>query len=283
MSGYLNRRELLRLGAATFAVAHSPRILLSAGLAGADFSFIQLTDTHLSRSRMLSKSKGYDVSSKESIRRSRATVQEIERCALPYELILHTGDLADTTRDEDLDLAQEILRFSKPTYFVPGNHDIGYSEAGKNLPGFEKRFGKANQSIEPVAGLRIVLFNSQPLDPRASEKDREEAFAELEKMLTQPMPTILACHCMGFESFYNNQMDPGWPQATRDRWTGMMKKGGVEAVLAGHFHRDELYVAEGIPFYIAGPVIHFWGRQTSFRHWSIKQGVLSYRTLYPVV
>ena len=59
-----------------------------------------------------------------------------------------------------------------------------------------------------------------------------------------------------------------------------MKRRGVFAVIAGHFHRDELHVIDGLPFYLAGPVINFWGRQTTYRHWTLANGVLSYRTIY---
>jgi hypothetical protein len=51
-------------------------------------------------------------------------------------------------------------------------------------------------------------------------------------------------------------------------------------VIAGHFHRDELHVIDGLPFYLAGPVINFWGRQSSYRHWTLASGILSYRTVY---
>ena len=275
----VTRREFVGLGVASAVLTYAPAAL-SAEMSGVNFSFVQLTDTHLSRSRIRSESRGYDVSSDASIFHSRETVKAIERCILPYELVLHTGDLADNRQEQDLDLAQEVLQFSRPTYFIPGNHDVGYSDMERYLPQFEERFGKANRSIEPTAGLRMVFFNSQPLDPRGREEERDAAFRELEQMLADPMPTILLCHCMGLESFYNNQMDGGWPQALMVRWTGLMKRGGVEAVLAGHFHRDETHIVDGIPFYLAGPVIHYWGRQTSFRHWTIENDRLTHRTIY---
>ncbi|MCK4960631.1 MAG: hypothetical protein KAT00_14565, partial [Planctomycetes bacterium] len=63
-------------------------------------------------------------------------------------------------------------------------------------------------------------------------------------------------------------------------WTSIMKRGGVFAVLAGHFHRDEYHLANGIPFYICPPVVGWWGRQSTFRHWTLKNGMLTYRTVY---
>ncbi len=275
----LTRRGFLTGGAA--CVAARAAAGRAPELDQAAISFIQVTDTHVSRRRLYSKRRGYDVPSEESIRRCRAAVKDINECSLPYELVVHTGDLAET-RDttEDYDLAQELLRFRRPAYFIPGNHDVGYSETGKYLPEFEKRFGSSNRSLEPAPGIRFALFDSQPLDPRAPDEDREQAFAQLDRILTPPKPTILFCHVMGLPSFYNNRLYPGWPEATMRRWTERMKKGGVIAVLAGHYHRDEYQWVNGIPFWLAGPVINFWGRQTCYRHWMLANGRLTYRTVY---
>jgi hypothetical protein len=271
---------MMRFGAAAAMAQYAPSPL-AAELSRIEFSFIQLTDTHLSRRRLYSERQGYDVPSEESIRRSRAVVADINQCKLPYEMIVHTGDLAET-RDtvEDYDLAQEILQFDAKTVFLPGNHDVGYSETPRYRAEFDKRFGRCDYTLEPVPGLRFAFFDSQPLDPRCGDQNREAAFQALEKMLAEQQPTILFCHAMGLESFYLNRLFPGWPQKTMDRWTKIMNAAGVFALIAGHFHRDEHHLVDGIPFYLAGPVINFWGRQTSYRHWRLSGGALSYRTVY---
>ena len=64
------------------------------------------------------------------------------------------------------------------------------------------------------------------------------------------------------------------------KWTTLMKQGGVFAVLAGHFHRDEHHMLGGIPVNICAPVVGWGGRQSTFRHWVVKDGVLTYRTIY---
>ena len=276
----MTRREFIRLSAAAAAAAHAPTALPQE-IENVDFSFIQITDTHLSKKRLYSRRRQYDVPSEESIRRGRAAVADINNCSLAYEMVVHTGDLVETRNTtEDYDLAQEVLQFDKKVYFIPGNHDVGYSETDKYLPAFEERFGPANHSIEPAPGLRFSFLNSQPLDPRASDEHRERAFAELDRILTPAKPTILFCHVMGLPSFHLNRLFPGWPEETMTRWTDRMNKGGVAAVLAGHFHRDEHHLVNGIPFHLAGPVINFWGRQTCYRHWEISKGVLTHKTVY---
>lgn len=275
----ISRRTFLT-GASVGAVASQAR-RLKAEIGGIDFPFIQLSDTHVSKHRLYSRHRGYDLPAEESIRRCRAAVNSINECSLPYELVVHTGDVAQTRNtNEDFDLARELLQFNKDDYYVPGNHDVGYSETAKYLPAFEKRFGVSNRSFEPVAGLRLALLDSQPLDPRASDADREKVFGHLDRILTPRRPTILFCHVMGLRPFFNNHLYPGWPETTMKRWIRRMKQGGVFAVLAGHFHRDEMHYVNGLPFYLIGPVINFWGRQTCYRQWRLRHGRLSYRTIY---
>lgn len=272
------RAFLLGSGA---CIAGRKALAMPPDVSGVDFSFIQVTDTHVSKNRLFDARRGYDVPGEESIRRTREAVKAINECALPYELIVHTGDVAHTREtNEDFDLARELHQFKRKAYYIPGNHDLGYSHTDKYRPAFEERFGKANQAIEPVPGLRLALLDSQPLDPRAADAHREEAFKHLDRILTPSKPTIFFCHVMGLESFHVNQLWPGWPEETMQRWTRRMKEGGVMAVLAGHFHRDEQHFVNGLPFYLAGPVINMWGRQTCFRHWRLSGGLLTYRTIY---
>jgi len=279
MAVSISRRSFLAGGALCTAAGRATPV--SPEFSDIEFSFLQVSDTHVSKRRLFSRRRGYDIPAEESIRRCREVVKQMNECSLPYELIVHTGDVAQTRdTDEDFDLARELLQFHRPDYYVPGNHDVGYSETGRYRPRFEKRFGVCNRSFEPVKGLRFALFDNQPLDPRCGDEDREKAFERLDRILTPRKPTILCCHLAGVPSFYLNRLFPGWPEKTMKRWTARLKEGGVVAVLAGHFHRDELHRVGGIPFYLAPPVINFWGRQTTYRHWTLSKGLLSYQTVY---
>ncbi len=278
MKHTFTRREFLRFSAA--AAAYSPA-LIAAEVSNIEFSFLQVSDTHVSKRPLIDKRRDYNVTSEESIRRCQAAVKAINDCTLPHELIVHTGDVAHT-RDttEDYDTARELHQFERPAYFVPGNHDVGYSQADEFRPVFEERFGVSNRAFEPAPGLRLVLFDSQPLDPRAGAESYHAALQRLDKLLTPRKPTILFCHVMGLPSYHLNRLQEDWPEETLVRWTNRMKEGGVFAVMAGHFHRDEHHIVNGVPFYLVEPVINFWGRQTTFRHWTLKNGVLAHRTVY---
>jgi UDP-2,3-diacylglucosamine pyrophosphatase LpxH len=54
----------------------------------------------------------------------------------------------------------------------------------------------------------------------------------------------------------------------------------VKAVIAGHFHRDELHWLENVPLYVSSPVAGYWGRQATFRIYEYSNGKIGYRTQY---
>jgi len=231
------------------------------------FSFVQLTDTHISH--------------ESGIERTKKAVEAINTLSLPYDLVVHTGDISNGHGNiEDMKKAHDILKFDHKAYFLPGNADVTFENPEKFEPTFTKIFGSCNQSFSPVKGLRFVLFNSQSLSDKADASVRERALIQLQSMLQPAMPTVLFCHATGLPDFYNNQIHSGWDKKTMEKWTHIMSKGGVFAILAGHFHRDESHMLGEIPVHTCAPVVGWWGRQTTFRHWMLQDGELTYRTIY---
>jgi len=265
----LTRRSFFKISGTVVAAAAIPGSLFadSKNKTIPDFSFIQLTDTHIP-----------DAS---GIERSKKVIDAINNFTLPYEMVIHTGDVSHGLGDpEIMKKAVDSLRFKKKAFFLPGNADITFDHPEDFEDVFKTIFGSCNLSFSPVPGLRFALFNTQPLAGRCATSIREKAFSDLEKMLTPSMPTILFCHATGMPDFYENQMHEGWSEETMRNWAGIMIKGGVFAVLAGHFHRDEYHLLGKIPVHICAPVVGWWGRQTTFRHWTLSNSFLTYRTIY---
>jgi hypothetical protein len=182
----LTRRSFLGLTGTGILAASMPRSVFPGieDKALPDYSFIQLTDTH--------------VPDESGIVGTRAVVEAINNFSLPYDSIIHTGDVSHSHGNaEDMRKAHELLRFKKKAYFIPGNADITFEEPDKYEPVFEYEFGPCNHSFMPVPGLRFALFNSQALSDRAGKPIREEAFEKLKMMLSPSMPTILFCHAIG--------------------------------------------------------------------------------------
>lgn len=264
----INRRSFIRFLGTSAIAASLPKSAYALDAESVpEISFVQLTDTHIPH--------------ESGIERTKLIIDNINNLSLPHDFIIHTGDISNGHgKAEDMVQAKSLLKFAKTTYFVPGNWDVTFDHPEKFAPVFEKHFGPCNQTISPASGLRMVLFNSQPLSDRANSTVRDNAFEQLEQMLNPSMPTILFCHATGLPDFYSNEMHTGWKAETMTRWADMMKHGGVFAVLAGHFHRDEYHLLNDIPLFISAPVVGWWGRQSTFRHWTLKNGTLTYRTIY---
>jgi 3',5'-cyclic AMP phosphodiesterase CpdA len=265
----LNRRSFLKISGTGVIAAAIPKSLFadSENKTVPNFSFIQLTDTH--------------IPDESGVERSKKVVDAINNFSLPYEMVIHTGDVSHGSGNQGImKKAFDLLQFKKKACFVPGNADVTFDHPEDFEDSFKSVFGYGNRSFLPVPGLRFVLFNSQPLAGRCAAKIREKAFSDLEKMLTPSLPTILFCHATGMPDFYENQMHYGWNEETMRNWSAIMTRGGVFAVLAGHFHRDEYHLPGDIPIHICAPVVGWWGRQTTFRHWTLNNNLLTYRTIY---
>jgi predicted MPP superfamily phosphohydrolase len=263
------RRSFLKMAGVGTIAATFPRSIFaeSNGDNSPNFSFIQLTDTH--------------IPDENGIERSKKVVDAINNFSMPYEMIIHTGDVSDGMgNSEDMKKALALLQFKKKAYFLPGNADVTFDHPEKHENTFKSIFGSCNQSILPFPNLRFVLFNSQPLSNECANDIREIAFSRLINMLTPSMPTILFCHATGLPDFYQNKMHDGWQEKTMKKWAKIMMQGGVFAVLAGHFHRDEYHFLETIPVHICSPVVGWFGRQTTFRYWNLNSHILTYRTIY---
>lgn len=266
----LTRRSFLKMaGVGTTIVAAFPKSIFaeSKGNSSTNFSFIQLTDTH--------------IPDESGVDRSKEVVDAINNFSMPYEMVIHTGDVSNGLGSpEDMKKAFELLKFNKKTYFVPGNADVTFDHPEKYENTFKSVFGSCNHSFLPLSNLRFVLFNSQPLSDRCQKDFREQTLSRLQNLLSPSMPTILFCHATGLPDFYQNQMHDGWHEETMQKWADTMMEGGVVTILAGHFHRDEYHLLGNIPVHICAPVVGWWGRQTTFRYWNLKNNILTYRTVY---
>jgi Icc protein len=124
-----------------------------------DFSFVQISDSHI----------GF---SKEPNKNVTATLEKAiaKINSLPQrpDLLIHTGDLTHLSKPDEFDTVSEILKGAKAgrTLYVPGEHDV-FSDDGKQ---YLERHGK---------GTRILCDRSlSPWDDpqrRPSHADRRNA------------------------------------------------------------------------------------------------------------
>src|ERR1700677_1915568 len=108
MSGGVPTSKLFAATGAGGAAAHAER--------GADFSFVQISDSHIG----FNKAANQDVAGTLKI-----AIDKINALPSPIDLMLHTGDISQSSKPAEFDTAQQIIRSVRAdqTFYVPGEHD----------------------------------------------------------------------------------------------------------------------------------------------------------------
>ncbi len=94
-----------------------------ANAAKGDFSFVQISDSHIG----FSKEPNKDV-----VGTLQAAVNKINALRQRPDLILHTGDLTHLPKPQEFDTVDQILKGAKTgrVLYVPGEHDV-FSDDGR--------------------------------------------------------------------------------------------------------------------------------------------------------
>jgi 3',5'-cyclic AMP phosphodiesterase CpdA len=231
--------------------------------------FVQISDTHLGE--------------RDHFTRTRQLVEQIN--GLPYELVcvVHTGDIfADNITDAGVRReALELLRgFKAPLHLLPGNHDILETRLALSLQDYTREVGPLVHQTE-YKGVAFVFAYTEPAAKRFavpgydSLQAVEAAFKE-----AAGKPIIFFHHRPAVDDYYEFAAHPGWDATARLALEALLRRYRVQAVVTGHFHRDELHWLDDIPIFSAPPVAGYWGRQASFRLYEYRDGRLGYRTVY---
>ena len=235
---------------------------------GKKFYFVQITDTHLGvvdHNDVLEK-----------------ITDQINNLPMPVACIVHTGDIfADNiTNEKTFAVATSLIsRIKIPLMLLPGNHDLPKNKQKQSLETY-KKIGKLAEKRE-FNGVVFITLCTEPLSSEIKIKDYDP-LEWLEKTLkeTEKKPVLLFVHVPPVPDFYKNKMHDGWPEEKYTKFYNLLKKYNVQAVICGHFHRDELHWIGEIPIYVAPPAARFYDRQPSFRIYENKNGKLDYFTVY---
>lgn len=196
------------------------------------FRFAQLTDIHISPT---------SASALEDLRRS---VDEL--AATPnIAFVIASGDLTEAGDRHCLELVKnELDRLPMPYYVVSGNHETTWSESG--CTAFDKVFG-SNRFAFSFDQCFFIGFNSGPflkmMDGHVSPQDISWMRAKLDSVSAKsPDKKIIVCtHYPLQEGDVDNWFDV----------TDVLRRYNVQCVIGGHYHRNLLYSADGIPDVLA--------------------------------
>ncbi len=236
-------------------------------LSAEPFYFTQLTDTHWGKA--------------DNLERTAAVVKAIGKLPVEINFTLHSGDITNDKLLDSAVLAEGLATMGKldhPVHYLSGNHDA--KGDALLLQSYKKHFGELITVTEYEPFFLITLC-TEPL--RTGKRiDGFDPFTALEAALEEcgEKEVIVAHHGASVADFYSNRMHDGWSKERAAAWKELLNKHNVCAVLAGHFHRDELHWLGAVPVYVCAPVDASWGRQTSFRLYEWTSQGLGYRTVY---
>ncbi len=236
------------------------------------FYFVQITDTHLGI--------------RENDERTGKIVKAVNRLPMDIQCVVHTGDVYDKRiRRNEKAVAEAAKVFDvlkPPIYFLPGNNDINAGKYDKVQARelWNRHFGPLVSSRD-IHGVRFVFAYTDPLGKGVSMEGFRPFDAILEEIqLADGAPVLLFHHGASVRDFYANKFHDGWESSIQARWLDLVNGNNVAAVIAGHFHRDELHWLGRVPLYVSGPVAAKFGRQAGFRIYEYTNGRIGYTAQY---
>lgn len=205
------------------------------------------------------------------------------------DAILVAGDLTDGLGPEQAARYRRIMeRVTLPLLEVPGNHDITFRPTPSRMERFDRLMEAPRlPHALTVRGRHFVGFNSQlfsrrrrplpgPNDPgRVHLRELEELLASL-----PPGPIFLLHHIPSVPNFVKLEARSTWQPEFLAGYGELLRRFPVEAVFAGHFHRDELHFVSGVPLLVCPPVSAKYSIAPSVRIVTHDRRGLRFRQLY---
>jgi hypothetical protein len=220
--------------------------------ASADFSFVQISDSHIGFMREPNK----DVTGTLQV-----AVDRINRLPQAPAFLLHTGDLTHLARPGEFDTVAQVLRGVKAerVFYVPGEHDFD----GEDNRLYLERFGKGTlgtgwHSFDYKGAHFVGLVNVA--NPRGGSPGGlgvlgPEQLAWLKKDLaarTNSTPVVVFAH-VPLWAVYEKW---GWATQDAEQALGLLRRFGSVTVLNGHIHQ--------VLQKVEGKVVFHTARSTAF-------------------
>ena len=226
-----------------------PRSALVGGAraAEANFSFAQISDSHIGFSR------DPNLDTPGTLQ---AALDLVRAAPARPSLLLHTGDVSHLSKPAEFDVAAKLIGATGiPTAYVPGEHDV-LDDAGK---GFIDRFqrgmkqgaaGGAYYSFDQ-AGIHFIGLNNVS-DPKAGGMGNLGA-AQLAWLAADLQGRSASTPIVVFAHIPLWVIYPQWGWGTDDgaQALGLLQRFGSVTVLNGHIHQVMQKVEGNVAFHTA--------------------------------
>lgn len=212
------------------------------GQAGSSFSFVQISDSHIG----FNKAANQDVTGTLKL-----AIDKINGLSAKPDLLLHTGDITQSSKASEFETAQQVIRSVKAgeTFYVPGEHDTATDDGAL----YRERFGKGTvgngwYSFQHKGVHFVGLNNVLQID--AMGKLGTEQLRWLKDdlaSLSTSTPIVIFAHIPLWMVY------PDWGWGTQDGAEALsyLKRFGSVTVLNGHIHQTVQKVEGNIAFHTA--------------------------------
>lgn len=229
----MKRRDFVKhvawTGAGIAWVLGSDGVLRAADAAPGQFSFVQISDSHI----------GYTGPANDDVR---VTLQDAIKAvnALPVQpaFVIHTGDVTHLSKQTEFDDAKQILSTLRaPLLTIPGEHDFIGAEGPKRFAASFARkdaAGRGWSSWDQGGAHFVALINVGEGETMGQLGDEQIAWLENDlKAQKSETPIVVFGHVPLFA------VEPEWGWTTRDgtRAIGLLRRFSGVTVLNGHIHQ----------------------------------------------
>ena len=217
-----------------------------AALNDADFSFVQVSDSHVG----FNKGVYTDV-----VGTFQTTVSRINALPKPPSLVLHTGDLTHLSKPAEFDTVAQVMKSinTQQSFFVPGEHDYFVDNGKRYLDRFGKGTKGAGWQSFDFKGVHFVgLVNVANISNGQTALGvlGDEQLTWLEKDvegLKDSTPIVVFAH-VPLWTVYEQW---GWGTQDSAQALGYLKRFGSVSVLNGHIHQILQKVEGNVTFHTA--------------------------------
>ena len=210
--------------------------------AASGFSFVQISDSHIG----FNKAANQDVSGTLKL-----AIGKINDLSVKPDLLLHTGDVTQSSKAAEFDTAQEIIKGAKAgqTFYVPGEHDTALDDGAL----YRERFGKGTvgngwYSFDHKGVHFIGLNNVLQIDAMGKLGPAQLAWMKNDlASRSASTPIVIFAHIPLWMVY------PQWGWGTQDGAEALsyLKRFGSVTVLNGHIHQTVQKVEGNVAFHTA--------------------------------
>ena len=207
-----------------------------------ELHFVQISDSHMG----FAKPANPDVAGT-----LKATIEKINWLSEEPDFIIHTGDLSHTSKPEEYDMLDQIMKDAKPkqVFYVPGEHDTSIDDGKLYLERFGKNAkGRGWYSFNHKDVHFVGLSNVAALEGLGKLGAEQIRWLQAD-LKSQPAsrPIVVFAH-IPLWSVY-----PDWGWGTEDSAEALsaLKRFGSVTVLNGHIHQVMQKVEGNVTFHTA--------------------------------